>query len=191
MRKISLFISLILLFGCEKYVGTESNPQLNINGRWKISSIVPTYESTVFSSIEVTNSEFFAVSPLKVISYDSNKILVTNDTSRLKPCFFYKRGYVWEFQYNTLTLKNDIGKILAEYNVWFKNNYYSPNDFYLEDKNTGEIIPGNFHFKQNGNGANPANELTITVPDISYDVNICDRKYSRAITQHLFVNLGR
>lgn len=192
MRKLIFLLVLPLFWGCDKNVEFVSNPQLNVNGRWIVNNIVPTYESTIFKDIQIMNSDYFAVSPLTVISYqDSSKLLVKNDTVGVKPCFFYKKGYVWEFDYNNLILKDNVGKIIGQYYVYYKDAYYSPNDFYLVDKNSGEYISGNWHINQNGNGSNPSNQLSITVPDISFDVNVCGRKFSRGITQHLFIYFGR
>ena len=191
MKRLLFLLFLPLLMGCEKYL-MESDPKLNINGVWKISTITPVLQSTMTTSIKVVNSDFYAQSPFYIVSYNSNnEMLIRNDTSKVKPCFFYKRGYIWEFDYHTLVLKNDVGQILREYKVWFRDTYYNPNDFYLEDKHTGETIPGNWHFSQNGKGSNRANDMVLTVPEIWFDINGSDRSYQRAVNQSIILNLVR
>lgn len=191
MKKL-IFLFIPLLWSCQKYV-QPSNPQLNVNGEWRIVSVLSTYESTVASSIQVVNSDFYALSPFKVVTFDSTAGLmrITNDTTNIRPCFFYKTGYVWEFDYNNLILKNSSGNILKSYHVWFGDPYYNPNDFKITDILTGESIPGNWHLSQNGNGAMPANDLYVDVPEIWFDINGSQRSYVRAINQKLTVRFTR
>lgn len=190
MKKLLFLFIFIILVGCE-IVQFPSQPQLNLNGRWIISDITPTFETTVTNEIEIINNDFFALSPFTIESISGGKMIIKNDTININPCFFYKKGYVWEFDNNILIIKNNGGKIMRMYYVWFGNQYYNPNDFKLQDKYTGQYIPGNWHFKQNGNGSNRSNDLTISIPEIWFDINGSDRKYERCINQKLFVDFIR
>ena len=56
MRKISLFISLILLFGCEKYVGTETSiTPPSVAGEWKFTDYYVTKISEISPSDIISN----------------------------------------------------------------------------------------------------------------------------------------
>ncbi len=188
----NLFFLLLLvfsLFGCQKFE-MQSNPQLNINGQWVISSITPSY-SPGLVDIKVLNSDYFAQSPFNVISESNGEILVQNDTTNIPPCFFYKLGYTWEFDYDQLVLMNGSGKILSEYYVNFMDAFYNPGDFMLTNKQTGEQIPGVWHLSQNGKGAMRANDLTITVPKIYFSIEGSGRTYDRFISQKCSITFTR
>ena len=192
MKQLLFLFFIPFLWGCQKYEEI-SNTQLNVNGEWRIVSITPTYQSTITNSIQISNSDFYALSPFVVVSNNAtnNTMIIRNDTTNLKPCFFYKNGYVWEFDYNNLILKDNMGKILKSYNIWYKDSYYNPNDFSMTDKLTGESIPGNWHLSRNGNGAMPASDLYIDVPEIWFDIMGSNRTYVRAVNQKLTLRLTR
>ena len=192
MKQLLFLFFIPFLWGCQKYEEI-SNTQLNVNGEWRIVSVTPTYESTITNSIQVSNSDFYALSPFVVVSNNTtnNTMIIRNDTTNIKPCFFYKNGYVWEFDYNNLILKDNMGKILKSYNIWYKDSYYNPNDFSMTDKLTGESIPGNWHLSRNGNGAMPASDLYIDVPEIWFDIQGSNRTYVRAVNQKLTLRLTR
>jgi hypothetical protein len=188
MKKI-LFLLLLVLVGCQNYE-EPSNPQLNLNGEWIISSITPVY-SPGLDNIKILNTDYFAQSPFYVVSTNGNDMVIENDTTNIRPCFFYKMGYVWEFDNDLLILQNDVGKILREYYIGFMDSFYDPNDFMLTDKQTGEQIPGTWHFSQNGNGAMPANDLIITVPQIYFSIEGSGRTYDRFISQECILTFTR
>lgn len=192
MKKYVFLLLLPFIFGCEKYE-QMSNPQLNLNGQWRIASITPTFQSTITNSIQLLNSDFYALSPFTIVSLDSvrNTMVIKNDTTKIRPCFFYKNGYVWEFQYNTITLKDDVGRLLKSYNIWYRDSYYNPNDFFLTDEITGESIPGNWHASRNGNGSMPANDLYIDVPEVWFDILGSNRTYVRAVNQKITLRFTR
>ena len=192
MKQLLFLFFIPFLWGCQKYEEI-SNTQLNVNGEWRIVSIIPTYQSTITNSIQVSNLDFYALSPFVVVSNNTtnNTMIIRNDTTNIKPCFFYKNGYVWEFDYNNLILKDNMGKILKSYNIWYKDSYYNPNDFSMTDKLTGESIPGNWHLSRNGNGAMPASDLYIDVPEIWFDIMSSNRTYVRAINQKITLRLTR
>jgi hypothetical protein len=191
MKKLLFLLLLIpLLFGCVPLYTDSSNPQLNLNGQWIITSITPSFSGAV-EDIKIVDTSYFAQTSFVIVDTIGNEILIRNDTTNINPCFFYKTGYVWEFDYNTLIIKNNTGQILREYLVSFGDMYYNPDDFTLQDKITGQAIPGNWHFSQNGNGANPANDLIISMPEISFQVQGSGRSFDRGISQNCIVTFMR
>ena len=92
MKKILVILLIPFLFGCEKYE-QFSNPQLNLNGQWRIVSVVPTYQSTITSSIQIQGSDFYALSPFTIVSLNSvnNTMVIKNDTTNIRPCFFLQK----------------------------------------------------------------------------------------------------
>jgi hypothetical protein len=190
MKKISFILICFVFWGCE-IVQFQSEPQLNLNGRWFISDITPIYETTMTNSIDIIESDYFAISPFIIQSTIGDKMIIQNDTTNIKPCFFYKIGYVWEFDNNILIIKNNYGVIKGMYYIWFGDQFYNPNDFKLQDKINGEHISGNWHLKQNGNGSNRSNDLIISVPEIWFNINGPIRSYERCINQKLLISFTR
>lgn len=187
MKKILYLLMFIPhLFGCE-YYEEQSNPQLNVNGEWRIINIQADYSDNV----QVINSEYFAVSPLVVMETTENGWIVQHDTTNIHPCLFYKNGYRWEFDYNNLIIKNDMDQIIGEYFISFGDTYYNPGDFKLTDQYSGQSIAGNFHLSFNANGANPASDLWITVPEIEFNLGGAERSVDRFITQEITLLLTR
>jgi hypothetical protein len=187
MKKFLFFLLLVpFLFGCETYED-YSNPQLNINGSWRIINVQADYSDDV----KVENGDYFAVSPLIVLSSGNNGWLVQNDTTDISPCYFYKNGYRWDFDYNNLILKNDRGQIIAKYYVSFGNTFYNPGDFTLTDQYTNQPIGGVFHMTFNANGVMPASDLWITVPVIEFNLSGPERSMDRFISQEITLKLTR
>lgn len=192
MKRLLFLLFLPFIWGCQKYEQL-SNPQLNLNGQWRLVSIIPTFQTTLSSSLVLSNSDYYALSPFTIVSIDSinNKMIIRNDTTKIRPCFFYKNGYVWEFDYNSLVLKDNFGNKLKTYNIWYKSSYYNPNDFFITDEMTGETIPGNWHASRNGNGSMPANDLYIDVPEVWFDIMSSNRTYVRAVNQKITLRFTR
>lgn len=190
MKKILSFlllVSLLFLFGCEAYI-QESNPQLNINGRWKIVDISAIYSEDII----IANDDFYAISPFTVILTSDDRWLLRNDTTNIHACYFFKEGYQWEFDYNQLIIKTDRGKLIGWYYVGFMGGYYNPNYFMLDDKATGTSIAGVWQFlPENGQGSFPANVLYITVPEIEFSIEGPDRSFDRLINQNITLTLMR
>ena len=60
MKKLALLLLLVpFIFGCQPYYVQPSEPYLNINGKWKIIDILPTYSE----GVQIVDPDFFAVSP--------------------------------------------------------------------------------------------------------------------------------
>ena len=187
MKKLFFLLLTLILFGCEMYT-EESNPQLNINSVWKISTITPTFSG---GNTTVINNDYFAQSPFIILYTNNGEMLIQNDIRNIQPCFLYKCGYVWEFQYNELLIKDSKGNILREYYVGMRDRYYNPSDFTLIDKITNQSIAGNWHFHQLANGSMPANDLDITVPDIYFNIESSERSFDRLICQSITLHLTR
>jgi len=188
MKKFLLFLLIPILFGCEIYE-LESNPQLNLNGPWRIIGIQADYSDGV---LDLTHRDgIYAVSPLIVDSITDNGWVAHNDTTGIKPCFLYKNGYVWEFDYNQLIIKNNRDEIIGRYYCYYRSSFYNPNDFFLVDKNTGIEIEGNFNFSYYANGSMPASNLSITIPEINYNLGGTERSMERTITQKITLSLTR
>jgi len=187
MIKKIFILFLLIGFGCQIYE-EPSNPQLNLNGTWRIVEIVSTYSE----SIEIINDNYYAISPFYVVSNIDNKWLIRNDTTNIQSCYFYKKGYVWEFDYNNLTLKNNTGNILGKYYIGIIDSYYNPNYFLLTEKETNKPIGGIWTFNVlYGNGSFPSSVLYITAPKIEFNIDGPERSYDRLITQSITILLMR
>ena len=189
MKKLLILSLIVSLVSCQKYEEI-SNPQLNINGRWYIADYTLSFNSTTVQISKIVSDNFVALSPFQVVSKGSDGWLIRNDTSGVKPCFIYKRGYQWEFDYNNLVLKDNLGNILDKYRIYFDDPYYG-SGFKLMSLSTGEYIAGHWDYTRNGNGAMPSTQFTITVPVIECDINDASRKYSRAVQQHINLTMTR
>lgn len=190
MRKYIFLIVVPFFIGCDKYV-VQTNPQLQVSGRWKISSITPVFQSTITDTIKVTQNDYYAQSPFIIVSLIGNQLIIRNDTANIKPCFFYKLGYLWEFDGGYLSLFTSNNVFLKKYRIHYGDLNYNPNDFSLVDFDSGEYVPGNWHMSQNGIGVNRSNDLTITVPDIWFDITGSGRSYKRAVNQSIILNFVR
>jgi hypothetical protein len=187
MKKLLFLLLIPLLFGCEMYM-EPTNPQLNLNGEWKIVDIIDTYSE----NLQIVNDDFYAVSPFVVKSINNGQWIIQNDTTDIHPCYFYKKGYVWEFDYNQLILKNDRGEKNGIYYVGFFNNVYNSNYFKLDDKITGVEMGGVWQFATNFTyGSFPSNVLYITVPEIEFSIDGSERSYDRLINQNITITLMR
>lgn len=188
MKKLALLLLLVpFIFGCQPYYVQPSEPYLNINGKWKIIDILPTYSE----GVQIVDPDFFAVSPFVVTSTSNDGWIIQHDTTNIESCYFYKTGYRWEFETNLLILKDDGGKIIGEYYVNYGNIFYNKQDFFLTEKYTGINIGGKFHLSYNANGSNRANDLWITVPELNINVTGPERSMERVITQSITLFLTR
>ena len=83
MKQLLFLFFIPFLWGCQKYEEI-SNTQLNVNGEWRIVSVTPTYESTITNSIQVSNSDFYALSPFVVVSNNTTNNTTTHTNSHNK-----------------------------------------------------------------------------------------------------------
>lgn len=185
MKKLFLlFLLSFLLSGCELYV-QDTNPQLNINGGWTIIDIIDYYSEDIVT----VDQDFFAISPFDVISTNNNQWLIRNDTTNIEPCYFYKIGYRWEFDYNNLYIKNNRGQFLGSYYIGFIGEY-APNYFILDSKTNGSQIGGVWEFVPNYTiGSYPANTLFIRVPEFKFSLDGPERSFDRFISQEIILVL--
>ena len=158
-----------------------------------MTGILSIYESTLITTnIKVIDSSYYALSPLIIVSENlvNHTMVVRNDLTNIEPCFIFKLKYRWEFSYNNLSIKDDGGKIVKEYNIWFMNPPYNTNDFFLTDK-TGRRVPGTWHADYTSFGTLQTRKIKITVPEIWMDIHGSQRSYARAINQKIFLELSR
>lgn len=185
IRKIIFFILLIPLFlSCQVYI-EPTNVQFNINGEWKIIDITPTYSEDVL----VINDEFYAISPFNVISITDNSWIIRNDTTNIQACYFFKIGYVWEFDYNQLIIKDNAGQRLG----WYYVGYINGNYLQLVDKETMTHIGGVYimNFPTYPYGVSPSTMIYITVPELNFNLDGPERSFNRLINQNITLTLVR
>lgn len=163
----------------------ESTTQLNVNGEWKIVDITVTYSEDLI----VVNDDYYAVAPFDVVLIDNGQWLIRNDTTDILPCYFYKKGYIWEFDYNNLIIKNDRGRILGWYYIGYWYGYYIK----LTDKATMINIAGEYlmYFPEVPYGATPGTVMYITVPELNFSLDGPERSYDRLINQNITLTFMR
>lgn len=189
MKKLLFLLLTLILFGCEMYT-EESNPQLNLNGRWKIIQIIPNWDKEVI----LINKDSIIQAPYSVDSIDIDGNMMLKNGIPGSPCFSYKLGYVWEFDYCNLILQNNMGKILYNYRYGSHGSYvYNPNDFDLYDKVTDGEIPGIWHITPLDAtfGSMPASDISITVPTIYFNLESSGRTFDRFVLQGITLILTR
>ena len=186
MRQLFLFIILLLpfFFGCQEYI-EPTNTQFNINGEWKIINITTTYSENV----QVVNDDFYAISPFDVISITDELWLIKNDTTNIPTCYFFKIGYIWEFDYNQLIIKNNQSQILD----WYYVGYLNRNFFQLVDKKTMIHIGGSYiiNFPTRPYGVTPSTMIYVTVPEFEFSLDGPERSFNRLINQRITLTLVR
>jgi hypothetical protein len=119
MRKISLFISLILLFGCEKYV-LPTDPKLS--GQWVVDAV--TFPNTN-SGQQPILSDTVVVADRNLVSVDGNGVgrFVNNWSDPNIPWHdkFIVGKTVWEFETNLVGLPDRNNSGSPMYRNW---DYY-------------------------------------------------------------------
>ena len=193
MRKISLFISLILLFGCEKYVGTESNPQLNINGRWNAIKVKVVIDKVNFNShvtVLTENESSVGNFYLKQILNDSTLLLSQDFTGTSVDKRFSINKTTWDFQYNQLRIyENNINVTKNDYIfVGFPCTYCTKNTI-MEWNYFGSET--RYTFSADTYGAMPSNELILTSQEFYTNIKLGNNTYDKAIESHLEITFHR
>jgi hypothetical protein len=143
MRKISLFISLILLFGCEKYE-LETYPKLS--GQWKLTGIeITNAGSTIDGSYHILNDTVL-LQQYKPININNNVITFSQDYNDPNTKWYDKfilNHTVWEFETNIVGIPiiDNSGKK----GYLFKSYYFSNRDSYSKKYTSFTITEGNRH----------------------------------------------
>lgn len=189
MKKLLFLLILIpFLFGCEPMYMEPSNPQLNLNGSHKIIQIIPDWSQEVL----VMNNSSYTQAPYSIDSIGINGRILAKSGAPMSACFFYKLGYVWEFDYNNLILKDNMGKIIHEYRIAsYGQVFYNPYDFQLFDKNTEQPIPGIWHIMPlvKPSGSMPSRDIAITVPPLYFSFESSLRSFDRFVYQGITIIL--
>ena len=196
MRKISLFISLILLFGCEKYE-LPTNPQSQLNGRWDVVKIKVVIDKvnfnihvTVLSETEAAVNNFY----IKQVLNDTTLLLGQdfNNTSVDKRFDIDKT--TWSFENNQLRIYENNQNVVKGASIdnyifaTFPCNYCKENAVlewdYLGSKTR-------YTFDTDTYGAMPANKLVLTSQTFYTNIKLGSNVYDKAIESHLEITLHR
>ena len=196
MRKISLFISLILLFGCEKYE-LPTNPQSKLNGRWDVVKIKVVIDKvnfnihvTVLSETEAAVNNFY----IKQVLNDTTLLLGQdfNNTSVDKRFDIDKT--TWSFENNQLRIYENNQNVVKGTSIdnyifaTFPCNYCEKN-VVLEWDYLGSKT--RYTFTTDTYGAMPANELILTSQTFYTNIKLGSNVYDKAIESHLEITLHR
>ena len=195
MRKISLFISLILLFGCEKYVGTKSNPQLNINGGWDVIKIELVIDKVNFNGKinpfppymdEASISSFY----VNKINSDGTLTLSQNYDEVSVDKRFNVNKTNWKFDYNQLTIYENLKNVTKDDYIFitFPCSYCTKQTV-LEWDYMGSKT--RYTFEIDTYGAMPANKLTLTSQPFITNILYNGNTYDKALTSHLVITFDR
>ena len=198
MRKISLFISLILLFGCEKY-GLESYTPLTLNGgQWFLSD----YEIKLVSCQGCDNAS--DIEKMKVIKTDSvglqsfrfkqntdTTLILTQDFSKtpLSRLFVLDRNGVkstkWEFE--TYELSTFFNGNRGTKNCWVTFNSdtrITINDIKQFDQRPSAYTPWTYYTDKKL-GVTPKDILILISPNVTTDILLGGRSTDKLLTYKL------
>ena len=198
MRKISLFISLILLFGCEKYV-LESYTPLTLNGgQWFLSD----YEIKLVSCQGCDNAS--DIEKMKVIKTDSvglqsfrfkqntdTTLTLTQDFSKtpLSRLFVLDRNGVkstkWEFE--TYELSTFFNGNRGTKNCWVTFNSdtrITINDIKQFDQRPPAYTPWTYYTDKKL-GVTPKDILILISPNVTTDILLGGRSTDKLLTYKL------
>ena len=192
MKNYLILPFVLFVVGCNKDVTLQQEQVINDQHVGTIKSVGVKYESTYFKNVISYNGDFSAVSNIDILDYTTNDtIKISNDTSKISSCFFYKKGFKWVIEKNILYIKNGMDNTLGQYNINYRDvSIYGKdavNTFFISDFNTGKTMGTGsdniWKYTIKGN-----NIVTIQTPDISYDLDICGVWYKKTITQHTVIN---
>ena len=191
MKNYPILLFVLFVVGCNKDIPLQQEEVINDQRVGTIKSVGVKFESTYFKNVVSYNGDFNAVSNIDILDYTKNDtIKISNDTSNIIICFFYKKGFIWVIEKNILYIKNGMGNILGQYIINYRDtSIYGKdaiNTFFISD-NTGKTMGTGsdniWKYTIKGN-----NIISIQTPDISYDLDICGVQYKKTITQHTVIN---
>jgi hypothetical protein len=195
MRKISLFISLILLFGCEKYVGTESNPQLNINGGWDVIKIEVkidevNYEGKINPFPTNINEASISSFYVNKINSDGTLSLSQNYDEVSVDKRFNVNKTNWKFDYNKLRIYENLENVTKGDYIFitFPCSYCTKKTVLEWDYMGTKTI---YTFNVDTYGAMPANELILTSQQFVTNILLNGNTYDKALISHLVITFHR
>ena len=187
MRKF-YFIICILLFGCEVYE-EESNPQLNLNGRWDVVDIdvvidKVNYDSevTVLDESRASVSTFFVTE----IEEDGDLILGQDFENTIINRRFDESSTQWEFDYYSLIISDDISTetMFVDFPCVYCTERTVIETDYMGSKTR-------YTFDIDTYGAMPSNTLKLTSQVFYTNILIGGNQYDKAIESHLEITLHR
>ena len=191
MRKISLFISLILLFGCEKYVGTEpfSSPKLT-GGKW----IFTDYDVVVTSSISgvtVIENDTICINSFNNQSFISGGVkMLQNYSQTAKDRRFIKGKTIWEFDNNNRELFCDFtninGSIKPSHEPYWVNVYENSKRISVDNVDNGGVT----NYTYDVNNVNPT-VMKLLSPSISTDLYLSNGNRDKAVTVRILLTFMR
>ena len=196
MRKISLFISLILLFGCEKYVGNETSiTPPSVAGKWYFSNYYVTRVQSL-GRLEIIPNDTICINNFGTQSFVSGNVLMKQNYQQTSiDRRFIKNVTTWDFNgptgafYFPLGIDdiNDIGvdaRFPKPYlpNIKYNNIYTS-----MEISNGNNGVTTNYTFITDKFGAGHSRIMELTGPNISSDIYLKNGVREKAVT--VFVTL--
>ncbi len=188
-RTIFLWIVTVLLFAsCEKYE-LESNPQLNLNGRWDVVDIDVVIDNVNYDSeVTVTSEDQASVGSFYVTGVDSQgNLLLTQDfESTIINRRFDIDDTQWEFDYYDLRITDGLG------DEWIPIDFpcvYCTERTILENDYMGEKT--RYTFSLDTYGAMPSNVLKLTSQVFYTNILIDGNQYDKAIESHLEITLHK
>ena len=191
MRKISLFISLILLFGCEKYVGTEPfNPPKLTGGKW----IFTDYDVVVTSSISgvtVVENDTICINSFNNQSFISGGVkMLQNYNQTAKDRRFIKGKTIWEFDNNNRGLFCDFininGSIKPSHEPYWVNVYENSKRISVDNVDNGGVT----NYTYDVNNVNPT-VMKLLSPFISTDLYLSNGNRDKAVTVRILLTFMR
>lgn len=191
MRKISLFISLILLFGCEKYVGTNPfNPPKLTGGKW----IFTDYDVVVTSSISgvtVVENDTICINSFNNQSFVSGGVkMLQNYNQTAKDRRFIKGKTIWEFDNNNHGLFCDFtninGSIKPSHEPYWVNVYENSKRISVDNVDNGGVT----NYTYDVNNVNPT-VMKLLSPSISTDLYLSNGNRDKAVTVRILLTFMR
>jgi hypothetical protein len=191
MRKISLFISLIFLFGCEKYVGTEPFKSPNLTGgKW----IFTDYDIVVTSSISgvtVIENDTICINSFNNQSFVSGGVkMLQNYIQTAKDRRFIKGKTIWEFDNNNHHLFCDFininGSIKPSHEAYWVNIYENSKRMSVDNLDNG----GATNYTYDVNNVNPT-VMKLLSPSISTDLYLSNGNRDKAVTVRILLTFMR
>jgi hypothetical protein len=188
MKRFLIFLLIPILFGCEKYE-LPSNPQLNLNGRWDVVDIDVVIDKVNYGSeVIVVNENRATVNGFTVQGVNSNnQLMLTQDYySVLVNRRFDVSTTKWEFDYNSLRVKDDSSDVWMD--VWFPCNYCTEQNIIETDYNGQKT---RYIFSVDTYGSMPGNVIKLTSQTFYTNIMVNGNQYEKAIESHLEIKLHR
>ena len=181
-------ITVLLSVSCEKYE-LESNPQLNLNGRWDVVDIdvvidKVNYESevTVLTEDQASVGSFFVTG----IDQHGNLLLSQDFENTIINRRFDVETTQWEFDYYDLRITDGLS------DEWIPVDFpcvYCTEMTTIETDYMGEKT--RYTFSIDTYGAMPSNVLKLTSQVFYTNILINGNQYDKAIESHLEITLHR